>query len=94
MKPLSQAIPAAIADLLRDAPLSPGKVEFAWKTAVGPALGRSTSVKLVGTELLVDAVSPQWARELKRSSATVRARLDKLLGPGIVTAIIVRPSRV
>jgi Dna[CI] antecedent, DciA len=94
MKPLSHAIPHAVAELLRDAPLSSGKVEFAWKTAVGPAVGRSTSVKLVGTELLVDSISPQWGREVKRSSRTILARLSHLLGSGVVTDIIVRDRRV
>ena len=94
MKPINQAIPRAVAELLRDAPLSHGKVDFAWKTAVGPALGRSTSVRLEGTQLLVDAISGQWARELKRSSATILARLSKLLGSGVVTEIIIRGARV
>jgi predicted nucleic acid-binding Zn ribbon protein len=94
MKPLNQAIPRAVAELLRDAPLSQGKVEFAWKTAVGPAVGRSTSVKLEGTALLVDAVSTEWARELKRSSGTILARLANLLGSGVVAEIIVRDGRV
>ncbi len=90
MKPLSQAIPLAVAELLRDAPLSPGKVEFAWKTAIGPALARSTFVRLQGTELLVDAVSAQWAREVKRSSRVILSRLDHFLGPGVVTEITIR----
>lgn len=94
MKPLNQAIPRAVAELLRDAPLSQGKVEFAWKTSVGPAVGRSTSVKLEGTALLVDAASPQWAREVKRSSGTILSRLNSLLGPGVVSEIVVRQNRV
>lgn len=94
MKPINHAIPRAVAELLRDAPLSQGKVEFAWKTAVGPAVGRSTSVRLEGSRLLVDAVSGPWARELKRSSNTILARLSKLLGSGVVTEIIVRDARV
>jgi predicted nucleic acid-binding Zn ribbon protein len=90
MKPLSQAIPRAVAELLRDAPLSPGKIEFAWKTAIGPALARSTFVKLEGTVLLVDAVSPQWAREVRRSSRIILSRLETLLGPGVVADIVIR----
>jgi len=87
-------MPRAVAELLRDAPLSQGKVEFAWNTSVGPAVGRSTSVKLEGTALLVDAVSAQWAREVKRSSGTILSRLNSLLGSGVVTKIVVRRDRV
>ena len=37
-EPLAQAIPRAVATLLRDTPMSPGKLAFAWKTVVGPAM--------------------------------------------------------
>jgi hypothetical protein len=43
MRPIQQAFPGALAVLLRVAPLSPGKVSFAWSAAVGPALDRMTS---------------------------------------------------
>ena len=90
MKPLSHAMPGAVAELLRTAPLSPGKVEFAWKTAVGPALERTTSVRLEGTQLLVDAVNAQWAGEVSRSSRVILSRLQLLLGKTTVTEITVR----
>jgi hypothetical protein len=51
-------------------------------------------VKLEGSALLVDAVSAQWAREVKRSSGTILSRLNSLLGAGVVTAIVVRRDRV
>src|SRR2546428_13578696 len=69
MRPLNQAVPGALAELLRAAPLSPGKVGFAWRTAVGPAMDRVTSVRLEGRALVVAATGPQWAREIARSSA-------------------------
>jgi hypothetical protein len=47
VRPLQQAIPGALTEILRAAPLSDGKVGFAWRTAVGPALERLTEVKLV-----------------------------------------------
>jgi predicted nucleic acid-binding Zn ribbon protein len=76
--------------LLRDTPLSDGKVGFAWDAAVGPALARATSVKLQGTVLLVEATSAQWALEVKRSTPTILQRLRSLLGDGAVTAISIR----
>jgi len=90
MKPISQAVPGALAELLRGAPLSPGKVDFAWKAAVGPALQRTTAVKLEGTQLLVDATTAQWAREIGRSSRVILSRLQLLLGEHAVTTIVVR----
>ena len=90
MRPLTSALPGALATLLKDAPLSPGKVSFAWRAAVGPALERETSVRLEGGTLLVDAVSAQWAREVRRSSSLILHRLQILLGASAVTAISVR----
>jgi hypothetical protein len=90
MKAIGHALPGALAMLLRDAPLSPGKVAFAWKAAVGPAIERATAVRLEGRELVVDSVSAQWAQEVSRSSPLILARLRELLGPDAVTRITVR----
>ena len=88
--PIGQVIPGAVAELLRHAPLSAGKVDFAWKNSVGPSLERVTSVRLEGKVLLVDAVSAQWAREVMRASPMILPRLQALLGVETVTAIRVR----
>jgi len=90
MRPLNQALPGALADLLRAAPLSPGKVGFAWRTAVGPAMDRVTSVRLERGVLAVEASNPQWAREIARSSSIILARLQTLLGPGAVDRLEIR----
>jgi hypothetical protein len=88
--PLTSAIPGALAALLRDAPLSPGKVSFAWRAAVGPGLERETSVRLIDGTLVVDAASRLWAREVTRSSPIILRRLQSLLGSNTVIAISVR----
>lgn len=90
MRPLTSALPGALAELLRDAPLSPGKVSFAWRAAVGPALERETSVRLEAGTLIVDAASHQWAREVRRSSSIILNRLQTLLGAHAVVSISVR----
>jgi hypothetical protein len=77
-------------ELLRGAPLSDGKVTFAWNAAVGPALERVTSVKLERGVLLVETASPQWSREIQRSSGVILARLKSLLGDGTVKRLDVR----
>jgi predicted nucleic acid-binding Zn ribbon protein len=93
MRPLSSAVPGALAELLRGAPLSPGKVTFAWRAAVGPALERETSVRLEGTTLVVDAATRQWAQEIRRASSTIMARMHTLLGPDAVKELTVRERK-
>ncbi len=90
MRPINQAMPGALADLLAAAPLSPGKMSFAWRVAVGPALERVTAVRLDDHVLVVEAASPQWAREVARSSSVILERLQTLLGAEAVRAIVVR----
>ena len=90
MRPLQQAIPGALTEILRAAPLSDGKVGFAWRTAVGPAVERATAVKLVHRVLIVETASPQWSQEIMRSSPLILRRLQHLLGPSVVEAIEVR----
>ena len=90
MKPLTHALPGALMELLRPTPLSDGKVTFAWKAAVGPAIARVTSVKLERGVLLVEATSAQWSKEVMRSSSVILQRLQSLLGGDTVERIEVR----
>ena len=78
--------------LLRGAPMSPGKVSFAWRAVVGGALERVTTVRLEGHTLIVDATSAQWAREVSRSAHLILPRVQTLLGADAVTSIQVRAS--
>ena len=90
MRAISHIVPAALRELLRTAPLSDGKVTFAWKTAVGPALERATAVKLEAGTLIVETTAPQWTREVLRSTGVIMARLKTLLGDETVQRIEVR----
>ncbi len=90
MRPLQQAMPSVVADLLRSGPMSPAKLAFAWRAVVGPAVDRATAVRLEDRALLVDSSSAQWARELRWSEALILARLQRLLGADVVTSIAVR----
>jgi hypothetical protein len=91
MRPISHIVPAALMELLRSAPLSDGKVTFAWKTVVGPAVERATAVRLERDTLVVETAGPQWAHEIRRSSGVILTRLKTLLGDGTVQKIEVRP---
>ena len=90
MEPIQQAMPGALVELLRGAPVSPGKVGFAWRAAVGPAVGKMTSVRLEGRQLLVDAASSAWAREIERSTPVILRRLRTLLADDAPTSLTVR----
>jgi hypothetical protein len=90
VRPLAHAIPGAVIQLLRDAPLSDGKVGFAWRAAVGPAIGRATAIKLERRVLIVETASALWSREVVRSSAVILRRLQELMGAEAVERIEVR----
>lgn len=92
MLPITAAVPRALAELLRGGPLTQGKVDFAWKAAVGPALQRVTAVRLEQGVLLVDVQGSQWARELEPSSAMIRQRMQLLLGEDAIKEIFIRAS--
>jgi hypothetical protein len=85
--PLNQVVPDALAAILRRAPLTPDKVAFARRTAVGPAVDRVTTVELKGAVLHVRAKDAAWQREIERSVALIRTRLDNLLGTAVVRGL-------
>ena len=79
--------------MLRNQPLSPGKVSLAWSAAVGRTIDRVTRVALgsAGT-LTVSAGDPHWAREVSRSAGLIRSRVNHLLGDGVVRRLEVTTS--
>ena len=80
-------MPEALAIVLRKAPLTPEKVAFAWRTAVGPAVDRVTTVELKGHLLRVRAKDAAWQREIERSAYLIRTRLAALLGADLVRGL-------
>ncbi len=96
MQPLAHILPAAVASFVRDAPLSAGKIAFAWKTAVGAAIDRATLVSLRADGTVeVRATDQHWRREIRRSAPVILERLTAMLGDGTVKKIVVvhEPSR-
>jgi hypothetical protein len=59
---------------------------------VGPAIDRETVVALNDGVLRVTVRAAAWGREVERSQALIRARLDSLLGRGVVRAIEIQPA--
>jgi hypothetical protein len=90
MHSIAQVLPGSLAALVREAPLSPGKVDFAWKTSVGAAMARVTAVRLEGSVLLVEAQTAQWRSAVMRASPVIMARLQGLLGTDVVKEIRLR----
>lgn len=87
MIPVNQVMPNALAAILSKAPLTPDKVAFAWRTAVGPAVDRVTTVELKGRVLHVRAKDAAWQREVERSAGLIRTRLAMLLGDDVVRGL-------
>jgi hypothetical protein len=79
----------ALAEILRRAPLTPEKVAFSWRTAVGPAVDKVTTVEFHNGVLYVRAKDATWQREVERSAALIRSRLDGLLGDHVVRRIVI-----
>jgi hypothetical protein len=89
--PVRQVVPDAVADIIRKAPLTPEKVAFAWQNVVGPAINQATSVSWGEDGVLrVKTKDAAWQREVERSAALIRARLETLLGEKVVRYIDVK----
>lgn len=90
MIPVQNCVPSVLAEALRRQPLTPAKLQFCWRLAVGPAVDRATRVGLgPGGGIVVTVEDAHWRREVNRSLAVVRNRLEYLLGPAAVVRISV-----
>jgi len=83
-------MPRVIAEIVRTAPLSPAKVAFAWRLAVGPAVERNTAIHLDQGALIVEAVTPQWADEVRRSARIILRRMRLMLDAETIKRLDVR----
>src|SRR5688572_1513276 len=81
--PVQRFMPEALAEVLRKAPLTPEKIAFAWRAAVGPGMDKVTTIELSGRVLYVRAKDAAWQREVERSLGVVRSRMEALLGKGV-----------
>ena len=90
MQPIGQILPRALAQLVRDAPLSRGKVDFAWRSAVGAAMARVSAVLLEDGVLLIEAQTAAWGAAIMRSSPVILTRLRTMLGPDAIREIRLR----
>src|SRR5262245_21869154 len=87
---IKNAMPSVVAEIVRAAPLSPAKVAFAWRLAVGPTVDRNTTIRLDQGTLRVEAATPQWAEEVRRSTRVIIGRMRSMLGTDALARIEVR----
>lgn len=93
MESLHTTATRSLRALLEHQPTSAAKVGFAWRIAAGPALGRAADATWQDDGVLrVRASSPEWQRELRRARPVIRARLDELLGPGVVRSLVIEET--
>lgn len=94
--------PAPLPDLLDDvlaglgAPRADALVAIheGWATVVGAEVADHAHPLAVEEGCLrVVADSPAWASHLRWSEAEIVARIDRLVGPGVVTAVTARVGR-
>ena len=71
---------SVLAEMLARQPMSPGKLQFAWRAAVGPALARAVTLDWRDGRIVVHPSSASWKREVERSRAVIVERLRVLLG--------------
>jgi hypothetical protein len=81
--PIQDFMPGALAALLKPAPLTPEKVDFAWRIAVGPAVAHVTAVTLRQGVLHVSARDRTWQREVTRAAPLILTRLIAMLGDAV-----------
>jgi predicted nucleic acid-binding Zn ribbon protein len=88
MKPVATVLPDTVRRLLRNGEMSQGKLEFAWRTAVGAAIERACCVRLADNGTVeVRAEDVAWRRELRHSQPMILRRLQDLLGTEVVRAV-------
>lgn len=88
---MRQFVPDAVTEIIRKAPLTPEKVAFAWRSVVGPAIDQATAVSWGDDGVLrVKTKDAAWQREVERSAALIRSRLEALLGERVVRYIEVK----
>jgi hypothetical protein len=84
----NKVLPAIVAEVIRKAPLTDEKVAFAWRLAVGPAVGKATTVRLgANGTLYVRADAAAWNDAIGKSLGLIRSRLAHYLGEDAIQKV-------
>ena len=85
-------LPGVLVELVRRQPMTPAKVDFAWRTSVGGAFARASRVSLGERgALTIHVDDPHWRREIQHALPTLRARLERLLGDALTSITVAAP---
>jgi Dna[CI] antecedent, DciA len=87
VKPLSTVTDAVLPALLAQAPLTPEKIDFSWRLAVGAPVHRACAVKLTNGVLEISAPDRVWAHEIERSADVILSRMQRMLGRDVIHRI-------
>ena len=75
---------SVLAGMLERQPMSPGKLQFAWRAAAGPTLARAATVEFNDGRVTARASSAQWKKEIERARPIIVERMRMLLGRDVV----------
>jgi len=92
MRRAPEILASILPGLLQRAPLTPEKVQFAWRAAVGPQLARATRVELRERRVIVRADDRRWTDEVERAAHLIVPKLRVLLGEDNVLGLAI-PER-
>ena len=87
VKPLTTLADSVLPELLARAPLTPEKIDFAWRLAVGAPVHRACTITLTNGTLAVSVPDRAWAREIERSLDVILVRMQRMLGRETVRRI-------
>jgi Dna[CI] antecedent DciA-like protein len=87
VKSLTTLSDSVLPALLARAPLTPEKIDFSWRLAVGPQVHRACTIALTSGTLAVSVPDRAWAREIERSIDVILSRMQRLLGRDAVRRI-------
>jgi predicted nucleic acid-binding Zn ribbon protein len=66
----------------------------AWPVAVGPRIAaHAAAAGLEGNRLVVEVEDAVWQRQLQTLAPQILARLEQVVGPGLVGGLTFRPMR-
>ncbi len=82
---VNKVMPAVLAEVIRKGPLCDEKVTLAWRLAVGPAIAKATTVRLVADGTLhIKTESQAWIDAVRKSTSLIQIRMGDLLGEKLV----------
>jgi hypothetical protein len=87
VKSLTALTESVLPVLLARAPLTPEKIDFSWRLAVGAPVSRACTITLRNGTLAIIAPDRVWAGEIERSLDVILSRMQRMLGRDAVRRV-------